>query len=279
MKLLKSVGDEGINLNLDVRLVQWLLQKNMRDLIPFRPPILNGKCDDHCIELIRQFQSRVLKMRSPDGLVEVNGPTFKALMRRSATSPKRAIVIKRGGQVVPFFKQFDEDWSFRKLGTNKTIGRAGCAISSIAMILKYFGRDMDPGKLDQYLDENNGYEGDNVIWATAFKAGWETGLPTIKLTQYKFINKDQFEKILDDRIEKNWPTLAHIDYGADNNLGGDHWVVIVGKSPNGHFIINDPGTSQGNGAANPNQNITKLGMSNRKGGLNLVRLCLFDVVG
>jgi hypothetical protein len=278
MKLLKSVGKGGKNQIQDVRLIQNLLLKNMWYLIPLRPLVPNGICDVHCVELIKEFQRRVLKMRRPDGLVETKGPTIKALIH-VAKSQGNNTLVKRAGNVVPFFKQFDESWKARILGTRRTIKRAGCAISSIAMILAYYGRDMDPGKLDEYLDENDGYVGDNVKWAVAFNAGSGNNSPNITLAQPRFTKKNDFETKIDERITRNWPTLVHVDYGADRGLVGDHWVVIVGKSHDGHFIINDPGTSQGNGAANPNQDITKLGLTKRKGGLNPVRLCLFEVRG
>ena len=61
--------------------------------------------------------------------------------------------------VAPFF-QNDPLWSQEKLGTSsETIGSAGCAISSAAMVLKSYGVDIDPKKLNDYLLSHDGYEG------------------------------------------------------------------------------------------------------------------------
>ena len=59
---------------------------------------------------------------------------------------------------VSHFSQGDRRWAERTLERDTSIRREGCAISCIAMILNFYGRNVTPGTLDRYLDENNGYD-------------------------------------------------------------------------------------------------------------------------
>jgi hypothetical protein len=70
--------------------------------------------------------------------------------------------------VEPFF-QDDPRWNQEQLGTsNDTIGSAGCALSAVAMVLRFYGVDVDPKKLNDYLIEHNGYEREAWIkWEVA----------------------------------------------------------------------------------------------------------------
>jgi hypothetical protein len=70
----------------------------------------------------------------------------------------------------PFFSQRDPNWQNDPMidedGQNcGTIWEYGCAMTSIAMVLKYYGVDTDPGKLNAWLNENNGYaSGGYLYW-------------------------------------------------------------------------------------------------------------------
>lgn len=71
---------------------------------------------------------------------------------------------------VGFFSQRQSPWNSYKLGTCQydTIGSAGCAITSIAMAMTSVVRNLDPGVLNTYLKNNNGYaSGCLVKWANA----------------------------------------------------------------------------------------------------------------
>jgi len=72
-----SVGQDGDNVENDVRLVQQLL--NRRDLSPLKKLQEDGRSGSLTIEAIRQFQARCLGMNSPDGRVDPQGRTFREL--------------------------------------------------------------------------------------------------------------------------------------------------------------------------------------------------------
>lgn len=183
-------------------------------------------------------------------------------------------LIYRDGRKCKHYSQGDSRWGSDDLGNeNRTISQAGCAISCVAMVLDYFGRTVNPGTLDKYLDKNNGYSGNAVKWNVAYECGAAADLPKVSRGS---VIKDagQFSKILDERIDKNLPTIARVDYGRDKDNRYNHFVVIVGKTKDG-YIMNDPGTRHGDGASDPsNENIVEL--TSRKKGYEMVQLDLVD---
>ena len=72
---------------------------------------------------------------------------------------------------VPYLNQCDLPWGPEDLGTcSSDICYKGCAITSIAMVFKYFGVDTNPLTLNNFLKEdgNQGYSGGcEVIWRVA----------------------------------------------------------------------------------------------------------------
>lgn len=65
---------------------------------------------------------------------------------------------------IPFYSQLDPLWKGDKLGnSSSTIGSQGCAVTCLAMLLKYRGADVDPRKLNNWLKTNGGYTADGSI--------------------------------------------------------------------------------------------------------------------
>src|SRR5574341_516022 len=73
-----SVGRGGINQAEDVRLVQQLLNKH-RPASP-KPLSVSGAVDSETIAAIEDFQKRIVNLAAPDGRVDPDGKTFKALL-------------------------------------------------------------------------------------------------------------------------------------------------------------------------------------------------------
>ena len=58
---------------------------------------------------------------------------------------------------VPSFRQGDERWREDLLGgVNGTLGEEGCAVASAAMIMKSYGVDTDPQRLNDFLTTHQG---------------------------------------------------------------------------------------------------------------------------
>lgn len=76
-KIEGSVGQNGDNLERDVRVVQQLL--NRQDLSPLDRVSEDGRVGASTIKAIRHFQARCVGMASPDGRVDPGGRTIQKL--------------------------------------------------------------------------------------------------------------------------------------------------------------------------------------------------------
>src|SRR5215475_11725970 len=84
-RLSGSVGKNGVNQKADVLLVQQLINDHLP--VGLAPLLLNGVCDDATIAAITEFQRRILHFNFPDGRVDPDGRTFRALTGATA-APK-----------------------------------------------------------------------------------------------------------------------------------------------------------------------------------------------
>ena len=136
------------------------------------------------------------------------------------------------GQIVievPQFFQSDPGWKDDLLGdTPGTLGADGCAVSSGAMVLGFYGMDVNPKQLNRFLSDHQGYEG----------RGW-----------LKWESAAEFTPGLVEKSYEDLPSHARIDWNLlhGNPLiirirrsdGITHFVVIVGKR-GFDYLIRDP---------------------------------------
>jgi len=130
---------------------------------------------------------------------------------------------------VPVFSQDDPRWTLTPLGpTADTIGSAGCALTSAAMVLASYGVDTDPLRLNQYLNANNGYtERGWVYWekAAALSGGWVE----------KAYEDDPSYALIDQNLLAGNPVIVRLTL----RNGTTHFVVIVGKD-GWDYLTRDP---------------------------------------
>ena len=129
---------------------------------------------------------------------------------------------------VPVYRQTDARWSDVKIGSSgKTIGKIGCATTAIAMIESYrTGKTIYPDEMSRILSYSSS---GNVYWPSDY---------TVITTGTDYLAK------IYNLLKQGKPVL----FGAKNNSGGQHWVVITGYKGSNNlsasgFIINDPGSS------------------------------------
>lgn len=141
---------------------------------------------------------------------------------------------------IPIFSQKDDKWSNEQLGNcaQFNLGQAGCAVSSIAMLLKAYGFDTNPKKLNDFLVANKfqGYIDDcNVKWSA---------IPNyIKGVRFvgAYFNEKTFDR-LDYNLEHGNPVIVGFNKVPFTNIG--HWVVVTKKEGN-KYLINDPWSTDG----------------------------------
>ena len=116
---------------------------------------------------------------------------------------------------VDLFLQGDPKWGKDPLGNSvHNLGQVGCAMTSAAMVMRFYGVDTDPGRLNVYLRENGGYDEDNdLIWEG----------PAM---------------LAPDRVRKAYEDLPSY-YLMDSNLLHGNPVIVRLRLPNGvtHFVV------------------------------------------
>lgn len=150
---------------------------------------------------------------------------------------------------VPNLKQYDTRWNsdeydsaiYNELGCGVGIGDCGCALTSGAMVMRFFGVnigqngiEVNPKSVNQYFIDKNWYWKGNFNWyrlddySNYFKEG-----NGVKLDQPIRENFDE-EKIK-SYIDEGIPVIVKVN----SNTTPQHFVVIKGYDSHG-LIMNDP---------------------------------------
>ncbi len=130
------------------------------------------------------------------------------------------------------YYQTDSRWKNEKLGGSKyTIGEAGCAISSIAMVFTYYSEKVNPEKLaDVSSFTKSGY----IDWGSATK---KFDMNLIKNSGHLAGSINL--KNLESYVDKKKPVILYIRAG--NLYGPGHYVVVHGyDTKNKDFVVHDP---------------------------------------
>jgi hypothetical protein len=134
---------------------------------------------------------------------------------------------------VPVFTQDDPRWTFELLGpTFDTIGQAGCAVTSAAMVLSAYGVDTDPDRLNQYLTTHNGYTENGWVY-------WEKAAEVAPGGQVEKAYEDlPSYALIDQNLLAGNPVIIRLTL----QNGHTHFVVLVGKE-GWNYLTQDPARS------------------------------------
>ena len=137
---------------------------------------------------------------------------------------------------VPRFAQSDPRWAEEELGpASSTMGEEGCAVSCAAMVLAFYGQDIDPGRLNTFLTDNSGYTPQGwLYWEKA--AEFHPGL-----ARHAYEDLPSYF-LIDSNLEGGNPVIVRIHL----TNGITHFVVIVGKA-GFDYLIQDPASGGLNG--------------------------------
>ena len=157
--------------------------------------------------------------------------TGLALIIAVATALSSQLMAQADNQMaIPPQSQQDGTWSGARLGTSptETIGSAGCAITAVAMMLRYFDINTDPAALNAWLTASGGYAfDDQLIWnaVTAYSAG--------RVTFTNWLGPDL--GVIEQELDASHPVIAEVQLA-----GNMHFVLITGYTAQGGLMINDP---------------------------------------
>ena len=129
---------------------------------------------------------------------------------------------------VRHFCQMDPRWAEEPLGpTSSSLGAEGCAVTSAAMVLAYYGVDVDPERLNQFLTAHEGYTPQG--WLYWEKAAAIQGQP---VTHYEDLPSYH---LIDKNLLRGNPVIVRVRLAS----GVTHFVVISGKQ-GFDYLIQDP---------------------------------------
>jgi hypothetical protein len=127
------------------------------------------------------------------------------------------------------FAQGDPRWSDDALGqTGSTIGGEGCAVSSSAMVLAFYGQDIDPGRLNAFLTTNGGYTPQGWLY-------WEKAANFVPGRARHAYEDLPSYFLIDSNLLRGNPVIVRVHLPN----GITHFVVIVGKI-GFDYLIQDP---------------------------------------
>jgi N-acetylneuraminic acid mutarotase len=142
---------------------------------------------------------------------------------------------------VPLLKQNDSRWGDERYDHadvwspgRDTIAHYGCAMTSSAMLLRYYGHtDVDPSNLNTWLINNNGYlRNGSLIWAgvSSFSAREGTTGSQVEHSRPATHNNNALNSLLDEEV----PPIVRLP-------DPQHFVVVTGIEGENDYTINDPG--------------------------------------
>lgn len=145
-----------------------------------------------------------------------------------------------------YYSQNDPRWKDDFIGvSNSTINDYGCAISSVAMVFKYHGIDIDP----KTLARQPIFVRDLISWPTSWR------FLDLKLNSYHKsggLGAADWQRI-DQEIAAGNPVIVFIK-ALGRNAG--HYVVIHSKDSRG-YVVHDPVMWNGQSGANIYLNTTR----------------------
>ena len=140
--------------------------------------------------------------------------------------------VRRVELPVDLFLQGDSKWGRDPLGNSvHNLGQVGCAMTSAAMVMRFYGVDTDPGRLNVYLRENGGYDEDNdLIWE---------GPPTLAPDRVRKVYEDlPSYYLMDSNLLHGNPVIVRLRLAN----GVTHFVVVMGKE-GFDYLIRDPSSA------------------------------------
>jgi len=162
-------------------------------------------------------------------LILVSAMIFNWTWKRKLAPSGGRYFFHRVELPVPQLFQGDDAWRSDLLGaTDGTLGAQGCAVTSVAMVFKYYGIDTDPQRLNWFLDADDGYTPQGWLY-------WDRAAE-IAPDRVKHIYEDlPSYYLIDTNLTRGNPVIVRLRF----KNGITHFVVIAGKE-GWDYLIRDP---------------------------------------
>ncbi len=186
--------------------------------------------------------------------------TVSAVNKPSATGTGSVVIVGQFCQNRGWWaqKKYDNYVKERDKNGNPvyyTISSKGCALTTMAIAAKAGGASIDPGLLEQYMEDNNGFDGVGVKWDVICNlSGFTKFRPPIKVgkgLQYKrqngnlIVDEDNSIPMDLSRVDQFLADRALVVAQVYNpSTGHNHWVFVREKQGDVYKIL-DPGCYAG----------------------------------
>ncbi len=190
------------------------------------------------LEITKGDQEKYQKL-----MAEIEEQKKQLLGDLSTLSKGRELNIERlcGVFKVPYFAQDTGGWEKVNIGgfPGVPMYKYGCAVTSVAMVFKYYGIDITPGQLAQEKIFTCNNDGCGIIM---WPSNWSSNGVTLKRIAYTHGNLNW--DTIKTELNQNHPVIINIAISGR----GQHYVVIVGYI-NGEYWVYDPIYSVSKGCA------------------------------
>jgi hypothetical protein len=168
-------------------------------------------------------------VRFPDPTFGVRALVFAGGIAIAAAASNQVGASADSVMSIPVIGQQEAGWASMNLGTSPaSIGSEGCAITAVAMMLRYYGIDTDPGALNAWLTANGGYAyDDQLIWDAV------TNYSADQVAFSAWLGPDL--NAIRTELDAGRPVVAEVRLG-----GNQHFVLLTGYTTEGGLLINDP---------------------------------------
>ena len=169
-------------------------------------------------------------MRFPNPTVSLRAAALAGAIAVGSALGSQVGAAADSSMTVAVMSQQDGAWAGAPLGSSSTdtIGSAGCAITAVTMMLRYYGMNTDPGAFNSWLTANGGYAyDDQLIWdaVTRYSNG--------RVAFSGWLGPDV--GVIRGELDAGRPVVAEVRLGANQ-----HFVLITGYTDDGGVVINDP---------------------------------------
>jgi GH25 family lysozyme M1 (1,4-beta-N-acetylmuramidase) len=153
---------------------------------------------------------------------QVTSPAASNVFQFQANSSGSA-----GISIPPFLSQRDPRWNSKILGATGyyTIGQYGCAMTCVAMLLKWVNEsnpNIDPKILNDWLNSHNGYTNDDDIkWDVAANQDGPSGL----IWERQTYGTDEWN-IVDNLLNNGVKPIVKVNYKGNQGI---HYVIIYDR--------------------------------------------------
>jgi hypothetical protein len=169
-------------------------------------------------------------VRFPSPVFNLRAATFAAVVVVASALGNPVDAGADSTMNIPVLGQQDGAWAGAQLGTatGESIGSAGCAITAVTMMLRYYGVQTDPGAFNAWLTANGGYAyDDQLIWdaVTSYTGG--------RVAFSGWLAPDL--STIEAELDAGRPVVAEVRIGVNQ-----HFVLLTGYTTDGGTEMNDP---------------------------------------